>query len=97
MANSKKAAKKWYSKIEDKDKVSQEFLRNAICFYGEPPERVVNFLNQLPAERCKSLEKTFQNIREKSKAYVIKNKLSLKKEDEVFAQIVQGKINIGEI
>ena len=94
---SKKAARKWYNKIEDKQKVSQEFLRNAICFYQEPPERVVNFLNSLPADRCEKLEKTFANIREKAKAYIIKNKLSLKKEDEIFVRIVQGEIRMGEI
>lgn len=90
--NSKKAAKRWYPKIQDKEKVSEEFLRNAICFYEEKPERVVNFLNELPKENCERLEGAFTRIRERARQYCLDAKLSKKKEDEIFTKITKGEL-----
>lgn len=94
MINSKKAAKKWYPKIIDKEKVSEELLRNAIVFYEQPPERTVNFLNELPADSCERLTGAFENMRNNARKYCQEHKLSKKKEDEIFMQIVQQKIKI---
>ena len=90
--NSKKIVKKWYPQIEDKEKVSQEFFRNAICFYGEKPERVVNFLNTLPAENCERLDRAFTKMRERAQQYCHDKRISKKKEDEIFEQLVHGKL-----
>ena len=89
---SKKLAKKWYPKIEDKEKVSEEFLRNALCFYEQPPERTVNFLNELPAESCQRLDVAMAKMRERAQQHILENKLSKKKEDEIFTLFVNGKL-----
>ena len=60
--------------------------------YEEKPERVVNFLNELPKENCERLEGAFTRIRERARQYCLDAKLSKKKEDEIFTKITKGEL-----
>ncbi len=53
-----------YERITDKNKVSEDFLYNAICYFDIDPENVVDLLNELPAENCTKLDRALADCRE---------------------------------
>ncbi len=64
MTENQQIAKEYYSGIIDKERVSEEFLYNAICYFHVSPEKVVEMLNELPPENADQLNKAFQDCRE---------------------------------
>lgn len=64
MTKNQKKARELYPQIEDKSKVSEEFLYNAICCFEISPDDVVELLNDMPAEECAKLSAAFRDCRE---------------------------------
>ena len=57
-------AKELYPGIRDKENYTEDFLYNAICYFELPPEKVVEMLNDLPAEIGLELCDSFQKCRD---------------------------------
>ena len=64
MTKNQKKAHELYKNIEDKEKISEEILYNAICYFELPPENVAELLLKLSAKDCENLSNAFADTRE---------------------------------
>lgn len=64
MTKKQQLAHDMYSKITDTEKISEDFLYNAICYFDISPEQVVTELNKLPTDIAKKLSDSFKECRE---------------------------------
>lgn len=63
MTKNQQIAHELYSSITDKEKTSEEFLYNAICYFDAAPNEIVPELEKLPPDIAKKLSDSFRECR----------------------------------
>lgn len=65
MTKAQEQAHKLIRKVnhKNKDKISEEFLYNAICYFEMKPEDVVKLLSRMSKEKCDELAMAFDDAR----------------------------------
>lgn len=99
MTKNEKIAHELYAKVMDKDKISEELLYNAICYFENEREKVIDILGKMEFESCQTLEREFadarNSIREALKTTLTSGKFSApfhdpNIEDILFYQMTHG-------
>ena len=72
MTKAMNKANELYHLIDNQEKVTLDFLYDAICYFEEAPEKVVEILNKLPDEESARLKEAFSETRETVKTILEK-------------------------
>lgn len=99
MTKNENIAHELYGKIENKELISEALLYNSICYFEIEPEGVVELLNNIPKAECRTLDRSFSDVRTQVRL-LLSNILSSHEfsepfsdpeiEDIVFYQIAHG-------